>query len=69
MKPLRYLVALSSVLSVSAWALLFPAQNRARLEEKHLGILVNRKGTPGLREALKKTKTGAEILLYQDLGL
>lgn len=39
------------------------------LEEKHLGILANRKGTPGLREALMKTKTGAEILLYQDLGL
>lgn len=39
------------------------------LGEKYLVMLLKIKGTPGLREALKKTSAGREAVLGHDLGL
>ncbi|AXH59586.1 hypothetical protein [Pseudomonas amygdali] len=39
------------------------------LDEKYLVMLLKIKGTPGLREALKKTSLGREVVLGHDLGL
>lgn len=39
------------------------------LDEKYLALLLKIKGTPGLREELKKTSAGREVVLGHDLGL
>ncbi|MBD8681894.1 hypothetical protein [Pseudomonas sp. CFBP 13719] len=39
------------------------------LDERYLVKLLKLKGTPKLREALKKTETGREVVFGQDLGL